>query len=809
MLPRLTVFAVDRPKLVIGILLGATVLFALQFPSIRIDTDPENMLEAGQPDRVLYNEIKEGFGVNDLIVVGIVAEDGIFRAEALAAVARATEQILAIRGVVISDVVSLTTTDNVKSAGGLLDIHPVMGTVPVTAEGIASLRRDIADNPFLHEKIASADGTALALYVPIERKDMSFLIAGEIEAILQRQLPPGLDYHLAGLPVAEDTFGHEMFLQMAVTAPLAFMGILLLVYLLFRRAAFLVPVGMDAMLSVVWAMGLLIGSGQTVHIMSSMIPVFLMPIAVLDDVHILSAFFDTYKKIGEKRAAVLEAMKPLYRPMLYTSLTSAVGFASLALADIPPVRVFGIFVAFGIMVAWLLSMTMVPAVIGLMSEERLRRAIHEPGSGGGLRDQSNGGGARGFDRMTGSQERARRGEEDGSPARIAPRLRAPLLDRVVRCIGGLSVRRARAMLAMGLVLLALGIAGVAQIEINDNPVKWFKQGHRIRVADELMNRLFGGTYMAYLLVEGDEPGALKRPETLAYLDRMQSHLEAEPLVGKTSSVADIVARINLVLHDNDPEYDRVPDTAEAAGQFLFLYESSGDPDDLDDFIDREARRANVWVQMKGGDNRQMTATEENLERFIRAEPPPAGVGLRWSGLTYINKVWQDLMVFGMLKAVLGSFAVVFVLLLVEFRSLRLGALAMVPLTVAIVLSYGIVGWSGKSYDMPIAVCSALSLGLAIDFAIHYLHRFKARYEATADLEGTHAYMSGEPLRAIARNAIVITLGFLPLTVSSLTPYVTVGIFFALLMIFSTLSTLLLLPAAMQLFGHRALEEKQA
>jgi hypothetical protein len=767
MLPRLTAFSVDHPKLVIGLLLGATILFALQFPSIRIDTDPENMLEVDQPDRVLYNRIKEDFGVHDLIVVGIADEHGIFRPEALAAVAQATEEILAIRGVVIPDVVSLTTTDNVKSSGGLLDIHPVMGAVPPTAEAIVSLRRDIADNPFLHEKIASADGTALALYVPIERKDMSFRVAGEIEEILQRQLPPGVDHHLAGLPVAEDTFGHEMFLQMAVTAPLAFMAILLLVYLLFRRAAFLVPVGMDAMLSVVWAMGLLIGSGQTVHIMSSMIPVFLMPIAVLDDVHILSAFFDTYKKVGEKRAAVLAAMKPLYRPMLYTSLTSAVGFASLALADIPPVRVFGVFVAFGIMVAWLLSMTMVPAVISLMSEERLRRAMRERGPG-----------------------------------------EAPLLDRAVRFIGGLAVRRARLVLVMGLLFLAIGIAGVAQIEINDNPVKWFKQGHRIRVADELMNRLFGGTYMAYLLVEGEAPGALKRPEVLAYVDRAQSHLEAEPLVGQTSSVADIVKRVNVVLHDNDPEYDRVPDTAEAVGQFLFLYESSGDPDDLDNFIDREARRANVWVQMKGGDNRQMTATEATLERFVAADPPPAGVSLRWSGLTYINKVWQDLMVFGMLKAVLGSFAVVFILLLVEFRSPVLGALAMVPLSVAILLSYGIVGWSGKNYDMPIAVCSALSLGLAIDFAIHYLHRFKASYAATADLEETHAYMSGEPLRAIARNAIVITLGFLPLTVSSLTPYVTVGIFFALLMIFSTLSTMFLLPAAMQLFGHRALGGRQ-
>jgi len=232
---------------------------------------------------------------------------------------RATTDILKIDGVIIEDVVSLSTTDNVKSSGGLLDIHPVLREIPATAQDGALLRQDIADNPFLHEKIASADGTAIALYIPIEQKDMSYRIAAEIETVLERELLPGQQYHLAGLPVSEDTFGYEMFIQMAIVAPLAFMVILAIVYLMFRQSAFLVPVAITAMFSVLWAMGALIGLGFTVHIMSSMIPVFLMPIAILDDIHILSEFFDRYRVLGDKRRALIEAMRPLYKPMLYTS----------------------------------------------------------------------------------------------------------------------------------------------------------------------------------------------------------------------------------------------------------------------------------------------------------------------------------------------------------------------------------------------------------------------------------------------------------------------------------------------------------
>ena len=762
-LERLTRLALDRPRTVIGVVLAVTLLFGLQFPKVSIDTDPENMLAADQPDRVLYNQIKHDFGVRDLIVVGIVDPNGMFRPEALAAVARATDAILQIDGVIIPDVVSLTTTDNVKSAGGLLDIHPVMAEVPRTAEAAERIRADIAGNPFLADKLASRDGTALALYVPIERKDMSYRIAGEIETILEREQLPGQTVHLAGLPVAEDTFGHDMFMQMAVVAPAAFMVILLLVYLLFRRPAFLLPVGMDAMFAVVWAMGLLIGTGHTVHIMSSMIPVFLMPIAILDDVHVLSEFFDRYRVTGDKRQALIEGMRPLYRPMLMTSLTSAAGFASLALADIPPVRVFGLFVAFGIMAAWAFSMTIVPAVISLMSDDRLKRAM--PGKGA---------------------------------------TQAPLLDRLLAPIARVSAARPGAVLLTSLVVLAVGIGGVARIEVNDNPVKWFKPGHPMRVADEVMNRQFGGTYTAYLRVAGERPEAMKDPEAVAWIARAQGHLEADPLVGKTSSVADIVKRINYVLHDGDPAWDRVPDTAEAVGQFLFLFSSMGDPDDLDNFLNRDGSQANVWVQMKDGDNRQMQHVVEHLAAFTATDPPPPGITLKWSGLTYINKVWQDLMVGGMLKAILGSFAVVFVLMAFAFRSLPLGFLAMVPLSLSILLSYGLVGWVGKGYDMPIAVCSSLALGLGIDFAIHFIARYRARYAETASLEETHRYMFGEPGRAIARNAVVISIGFLPLTASTLAPYVTVGIFFALLMTFSILATLFLLPAALRLVGPHVL-----
>jgi len=134
MLERLTAFSIDRPKTTIAIFSFLTILFGLQFPGITVDADPENMLQADQPDRVFYDQTKKEFGIHDLIVVGVVDERGVFRAESLAGIARATSEILKIEGVIIEDVISPSTSNNVKSSGGLLDIRPVLREVPRTPE---------------------------------------------------------------------------------------------------------------------------------------------------------------------------------------------------------------------------------------------------------------------------------------------------------------------------------------------------------------------------------------------------------------------------------------------------------------------------------------------------------------------------------------------------------------------------------------------------------------------------------------------------------------------------------------------------
>lgn len=210
------------------------------------------------------------------------------------------------------------------------------------------------------------------------------------------------------------------------------------------------------------------------------------------------------------------------------------------------------------------------------------------------------------------------------------------------------------------------------------------------------------------------------------------------------------------------------------------------------------RSTAIWLQLTSGDNQDMTAVIEALDDYLLANPLPAGVTMNWAGKTYINVVWQSEMVAGMLKSLLGAFVIVFVMMTFLFRSPSFGLLAMLPLTVTILGVYGLIGWIGKDYDMPIAVLSSLTLGLSVDFAIHFIQRFRDLASREHSVSGAQTLMFEEPARAIARNAIVIALGFTPLFFAPLVPYITVGAFMASIMIISGFSTLILLPAVLSL-----------
>jgi len=979
----LTNFGLRRPWLTTLFVLIVTTLFALQLPKVTFDNDPENMLDEHEYVRVFHHQVKEKFALYDFVIVGVVNEtdpDGIFNVGTLKRVDRLTQQLLSLSqsdaglpqvsefdasgaaegyrsidlspqgfwdqtlaaafnhnpnnlfddagnsAIISRELIAPSVVDNIKQGEfGSLRLEYLMEQPPTTRVQALEIRDDAMGNPLFAGTLVSEDGKAICLYIPTRDKTYSYNIATLIRN-LTAAWPEADQILITGLPVAEDTFGVEMLLQMATSAPLAGLAIFLLLFLFFRNFPLIVAPMVVAIVSVVVTMGLLIGLGFDVHIMSSMIAIFLMPIAVADSVHILSEFYDTYPRFQDKEKTIRHVISHLFQPMLFTSLTTIAGFASLGTTPIPPVQIFGLHVAFGVGVAWLLSMLLIPAYIMLFVPKSHLATL----SGSDKKVESGG-----------------------------------LLTRGLVWIGRFSTLRWRAILAFALIIFTISIYGITRIQVNDNPVKWFTETHDLRVADRILNAHFGGTYTAYLTLAAVRPGQcdcvekatimaieaqerfgatypeatrifiaklddlknrygnvttsdarrafveliqtatkidaqttqvwdlladevnyldpagmtltsleqalaqmpsiplshrttlinrlansaemsgealqyealrvseefaslsfqefvyemeseltaplFKQPEMLRYLERLQQHLQENGVVGKTSSAVDALKKATYELKYLTPaqsasqneidayeirnrEFYAVPSSSAAIAQVFVQLEGMKKKDTLFHLVTRDYQEANIWVQLTSGDNKDMESVVQDVEAYIATNPPPTELRAEWAGLTYLNTVWQDRMVGGMIGSLIGSFVVVLLMMMLLFRSALFGALAMIPLTMTITFIYGLIGLVGKDYDMPVAILSALTLGLSVDFAIHFLQRARSIQAETGDWSKTGIEMFKEPAMAISRNAIIISVGFTPLLVAPLVPYKTVGFFLATIMAVSWLATLFILPA---------------
>jgi predicted RND superfamily exporter protein len=765
-------FSVDHPKLVVILSVVVTLLFMTQFPKMRTDTDPKNMLPATSAVRVWNDKVEKDFSLyKDMIVVGIVNEKGILNSDTLAKMQRITDGILQIKGVAARDVSSFTTIDNVTADKGTLNVAPLMTEVPQTEKDIGSLKKTLYDNPLFINRIISKDGKTAAIYIPLENGANGKEIADRIREIVKKEKGDE-KYYIAGDPVARDTFGAEMFKLMAVFAPIAGMVMLIVRYLMFRDLFLSVTLMMDAMMSIVWSMGLLIGLGFPIHIMSSMAPVFLMAIAT-DSMHIFNEFYFRYREKRNKRTAIIETMSAVSRPVRNTALATAAGFAVLLFMHIVPVRVFGGLVAFGTISLRILSFSFIPAMFTFVNDKKLEKIAQS---------------------------------ED---------IDSDKTSRFLKKLAGFGAHHPKNTVLVGLVLSAIAVVGLTRITVNNNLVEWFKKGSDVRVADTVINKGLGGTSLGYVVASSNRDDYIKTPEAMHYIEGLQRRLEELPVVGKTTSVVDYVKRINRVLHDDDPKYGTIPDSKEAIGQYLFLFGMSAKPSDLDNVVDYPFRRANIWVQLKTWDARAMRDVIKAVNDYKKANPTP--MELRPAGIAYFNLVWNNEVLWDMVKGFILALIAVFCVLALDFRSFKWALVGYIPLLFTILVIYGAVGFAGKDFDMPISVMSCLSLGMAVDFAIHFVSRFRQRLKESEEsgmrskeinakplaphpspLTDALLWTAARPGKGIMRNAILFAASFAVMIFAPLTPYITVGAFIVSMMLLSAVMTLIYLPALVTL-----------
>ncbi|NQU63547.1 MAG: MMPL family transporter, partial [SAR324 cluster bacterium] len=338
-----------------------------------------------------------------------------------------------------------------------------------------------------------------------------------------------------------------------------------------------------------------------------------------------------------------------------------------------------------------------------------------------------------------------------------------------------------------IIIVVISLTGISKVWINSSFLEKFETDSEIVLTDRFINKNFGGTSTLNVILEGKDKDTFKNPLILEMIDKLQGSVEQLDVVGNSFSIADYLKRMNKVLHANDPEFDKIPSSRELVAQYLLLYEMSGDPDNLWKVVDYQYKKANLTFQLKSDNSKAIDSAIAIIKNQI-PDFQEKDIIVRYAGSGYKALVFTDLILEGQIISLLMSLVIVIVLLALMFRNISLGFIGAIPIMITAVISFGAMGLFNIPLSTTTALVSSIAIGIGIDYAVHFIERYKIYALQTGDKALTIRATMHHSGRAIIFNAVVVIAGFLVLLFSVFPPNRSLGALVSLNMFTSFLGT---------------------
>src|SRR5216683_900777 len=685
--------------LVIGLALLVSGVLGFQIRKLHVVVDPNATLPRLHPYVAATREAERVFRLKHQVLVGITAREGdVFTSHVLGKVRRITDALADLPGVEKGSVFSLTRrAKNIIGTADGLDVRPLIDTMPQTEPEIEVVRQAVRNNPAYIDAIVSRDSRTAAVLADFNTDAGGFQgIVDKVRAVVEGERDASVDIVLGGQPVflaQLERYSHRAQLLF----PLAVLVVGLIHYEAFRTLQGLILPLVTALLAVVWGLGIMGLVNVPMDAFNVTTPILIFAVAAGHAVQILKRYYEEYHRLARSgtmpasaasRQAVVESLTRVGPVMLAAGIVAGLGFLSLVVFEVATIRTFGVFTALGIFSALVLELTFIPA---------LRSLLPPPGP----------------------RESRRESEH-----RIWDRLTETIADWVLG-------RRRRRVYAVVTVLLVIWAVAASRVAV-DTPLRSYCfESLAFQRDDRILNERLGGTNRLYVLIEGDEEGAIKEPRVLSAMEATQRFLEAQPHVGKTLSLADFIRRMNRAMHADDPGYDRIPESRDLVAQYLLAYSLSGDLADLESYVDDRYRAANILVLLKTDST---AYTQELISKLSAVLPEKFGarIKIRFGGDLAETAALTETIVHEKLLNIVQISAVILVITSLVFRSLTAGVLVLVPLAVAVLANFGVMGLLGIRLNIATSVISAMVVGLGADYAIYLVYRLREELQQGRD-----------------------------------------------------------------------------
>ena len=723
------------------LVLSVVGVFALAAGGSKLSfrTDYEVFFSDSNPQLLAFKELQATYTKNENVMIMLEPKSGdVFTPEVLEAVVELTDR--AWQTPYSSRVDSISNYQHTYSEFDDLTVEDLISDpAALTTEELEKLRTIALDQPALINRLISPDSsvtgvnitinlpdelTAEELLLPKEERDLidptiaNPKVVDFANAMIDemRAEYPGIDFYRTGVIVMNQAFQDASMTDMQRLVPLAFGVVIIGVLLLIRSPIAMVSTVLVVLLSILAAMGTAGWLGIRLTPPSASAPTLILTLAVADCVHYLVTLYQNTRRGLPRKEAVVESLRINFTPIFLTSVTTAIGFLSMNFSDAPPFHDLGNITAMGVIFAFFLSVTFLPAFTALMPIK----------------------------------------------SRAAEPEKTTLMDRLANFVIG-----NRKPLFWSMLVVIIGtISLVPRNQLNDVFVNYFDRSVPFRVETDYVTDRLTGLYFVDYSIDSKQEGGISDPEFLAQVEKFERFLEEQPEVDHVQSFTETMRRLNRSMHSDDQTYYKLPEERDLAAQLQLMYEMSLPYGlDLNNQINFDKSATRVTATMKTISTQEMLAFEKRAFEWMEANTP--GLATLGSGPTMMFSHIGMRNIKSMLNGTAIALVLISLILIFALRSAKFGMISLIPNIAPALMGFGVWAVMVGEVGLAVSVVVAMTLGIVVDDTIHFLSKYlRARRERNLSPEDAVRYAFNTVGVALTVTTIVLICGFLVLSTSN-------------------------------------------
>ena len=689
---------------------------------IEFSNDYRVFFSEDNPELLAFEAMQDVYTKTDNVLFVIEPKDGnVFTHETLGLIEKLTEASWQVP--YSSRVDSITNFQHTIAEGDDLRVsHLVYDSQSFTEDKIGYVRDVALNEPLLVKRLVSPQGHVAGVNITVQLPGKVLTevpevaqFARELAAEIGESYPEHTIY-ITGLAMMNNAFGEASQEDMQSLVPLMFLVIIITLGILLRSVSATFAVVVMILSTIMFAMGIFGWLGWKLTPPSASAPTIIMTMAVADTVHLLVTFFHNLRQGQERAHAMRDSLRINLQPIFITSITTAIGFLSMNFSDVPPFHDLGNVVAIGVMFAFVLSVTALPAVMMLL------------------------------------------------PLRIKPAKEKD--DHPMNFLANFVIGNRRKLLwGMGLFGLVV-ISFLPKNTLDDQFVEYFDETVDFRTHTDFAVENLSGIYTIQYSLGTGESGGISDPAFLNDVDNFAQWLRTQPKVKHVQTISDTFKRLNKNMHGDDPEYYKLPESRELAAQYLLLYELSLPYGlDLNDQIDIDKAQTRIIITLENLHTEEMLEMEKRVSGWLQQNTPKIEFSAASPNLMFahIGKRNVNSMLLGTaLALVLISF-----ILIGALRSRRIGLISLAPNLIPAGMAFGFWGVMVGQVGMSLSVVAGMTLGIVVDDTVHFLSKYlRARRENNMSEVEAVRYAFNTVGVALWVTSLVLVAGFIVLAQSN-------------------------------------------